>query len=375
MKQKLHFHSLDALRFFAFFKVYLLHIPIVAGAFPIFSFLKHGGGIGVAFFFVLSGFLISYLLINEKLSTGIVNVKKFFIRRSLRIWPLFLLVVALLFFLPLDIKTLFLGYNQNGHGYDLDWRFSFFFLENYKMYLTDLHPKTPTISMFWSLCIEEHFYILWIIALFLIPKKWILHFLISSVIIAIMARFVEPFIIHNKIIETNELFTNLDYFAIGGILGYFVAKNFEKVSNLILSIKLWIRILIVLSVILFVIFQSEIFPYNHKNLANIFRPTVIAIVFTFLLAVFIPKNSTIIIHEKNPLTYLGKISYGLYVYHVFVIVGLTKIFLHFKLFIDNWSNLSLFLIISFILSVIISSISYHFFEQPFLMLREKITSK
>ena len=65
MEQKRRFHTLDALRFFAFLKVYLLHVPL-QGDFPIFSFLKSGGGIGVSFFFVLSGFLITYLLVFEK---------------------------------------------------------------------------------------------------------------------------------------------------------------------------------------------------------------------------------------------------------------------------------------------------------------------
>jgi len=162
---------------------------------------------------------------------------------------------------------------------------------------------------------------------------------------------------------------------VGGILGFFVAKDYERVSNLILSLATWARISIVLVVVVFVIFQSKIFPYNHENISNVFRPTVIAILFTCLLAVFIPKNSTIKFSEKNPLTYLGKISYGLYVYHVFVVVGLTKIFTHLNMPIDNWINLSLFLLGSFAFSVGFSSLSYHFFEQPFLRLRERIATK
>jgi len=73
--KKRYFHSIDSLRFFAFLKVYLLHLPI-QGDFPIFSFLKSGGGIGVSFFFVLSGFLISYLLILEKVKKNRINLKK-----------------------------------------------------------------------------------------------------------------------------------------------------------------------------------------------------------------------------------------------------------------------------------------------------------
>jgi peptidoglycan/LPS O-acetylase OafA/YrhL len=63
--EKRYFHTLDALRFFAFFKVYLLHLP-EQGDFPLFEYLKSGGGLGVQFFFVLSGFLITYILTFEK---------------------------------------------------------------------------------------------------------------------------------------------------------------------------------------------------------------------------------------------------------------------------------------------------------------------
>jgi len=127
MIRRKRFHTLDALRFFAFFKVYLLHIPL-QGDFPIFSFVKSGGGIGVSFFFVLSGFLITYLLAFEKFHKGQINLKKFFIRRSFRIYPVFFLLVVLAFALPYGFKEK-IGFHMIGGGYDLDWKYSFFFLK------------------------------------------------------------------------------------------------------------------------------------------------------------------------------------------------------------------------------------------------------
>ena len=192
MEQKRRFHTLDALRFFAFLKVYLLHVPL-QGDFPIFSFLKSGGGIGVSFFFVLSGFLITYLLVFEKIQKGQINLRKFFIRRSLRIYPLFFFLVGLAFLLPYELKEK-IGFHMIGGGYSLDWRYSFTFLENYKMLLADNFPKTTPLSVFWSLCIEEHFYITWMIMLFLVPQKRILAFLISGIFIAWTARYFDPMI-------------------------------------------------------------------------------------------------------------------------------------------------------------------------------------
>ena len=169
--KKLHFHSFDAFRFFAFLKVFLLHAPLVVAtqsdSFMMWynDHIRAGGGIGVSFFFVLSGFLITYILTHDKINHGKINVKKFFVRRAFRIWPLFYLMVIIALVIPPDFAKE-IGYHMNGGGYETDWRYSFSFLENYKMIIMDNVPKTSPLSVFWSLCIEEHFYIIWMIVFF-----------------------------------------------------------------------------------------------------------------------------------------------------------------------------------------------------------------
>lgn len=120
-----------------------------------------------------------------------------------------------------------------GGGYILDWKYSFTFLENYKMLITDNVPNTTPICIFWSLCIEEQFYLIWLICIFFIPVKYVFRFLIFCIVFSWISRYLEPFIWKNSFVNTNDLFTNIDFFAFGGILGYWVAKDYDKVSNFI----------------------------------------------------------------------------------------------------------------------------------------------
>lgn len=368
MLEKRRFHTLDALRFFAFLKVFLLHIPL-QGEFPIFSFLKSGGGIGVSLFFVLSGFLITYLLVFEKIQSGQISIKRFFLRRSFRIYPLFFFLVLLAFILPYHFKEK-IGFHMVGGGYDFDWRYSFFFLENYKMLIMDNFPKTTPLSVFWSLCIEEHFYIVWMVAIFLLPIKRILAFLLLSVGVAWIARYFDTAIWDNTMIEQNDLFTNIDYFAIGGILGYFVAKDYHRVASSIQNISNTWKYFFIALVIAMVVFQDQILPSNNFIL-SIFRPTIIAAAFTSLIAIFIPEKSSIRISDNHIISYLGKISYGLYVYHIIFVHVLFQYFIKHKILMDDWLTVGGFMIAVLGGSILTSMLSFRFLEQPFLEWRKK----
>tara|TARA_B110000977_G_scaffold47711_1_gene64844 strand:+ start:660 stop:1775 length:1116 start_codon:yes stop_codon:yes gene_type:complete len=366
--KKRYFHSIDSLRFFAFLKVYFLHIPF-QGSFPIFSFLKSGGGIGVSFFFVLSGFLISYLLILEKVKETQINIKKFFFRRAFRIWPLYFLMVIIVFLIPFDFKEK-IGFHMVGAGYDLDWKYSFTFLENYKMLITDKFPKTTPLPVFWSLCIEEHFYIFWMISLFIIPMKHVLKFLFICIVISWGSRAFEETIFNNNLIVSNDLFANLDYFAIGGLLGYFIVTDYQKTIDFIQKISIQIKRMVVILVVLVVVFQKYILPNEFGTLLYIIRPSIIALLFTILISIFLPENSSFKIKSKL-LSFLGARGYGLYIYHIIFIHCSFQYCIVQNIKIDNWLTLGAFIAFTLGGSIIVSSISYKYLEMPFLSLREK----
>src|SRR5271154_1425495 len=112
---KLFFKNLDSIRFIAALMVYLQHgmsqsylyLDIKGTVWGKLLMTISSGGTGVSIFFVLSGFLITYLLIAEDETKGVISVKNFYIRRVLRIWPLFFAVIFFSFFLYPQLKALF----------------------------------------------------------------------------------------------------------------------------------------------------------------------------------------------------------------------------------------------------------------------------
>ena len=123
----------------------------------------------VSFFFVLSGFLITYIILEEKETTGKLNLSSFFIRRILRIWPLYYLMVAIAFLTPYLLSRFNISYSNE--GYSPNWLWTILFLENYKMIITDSFPNVSPLRVMWSLCVEEHFYIVWGLALWKVKMK------------------------------------------------------------------------------------------------------------------------------------------------------------------------------------------------------------
>lgn len=374
--QKIHFHSFDAFRFFAFFKVYIFHATaiVVASEGSALQWVKdhisHGGGIGVSFFFVLSGFLITYILTHDKIKFGNIKLKKFFVRRAFRIWPLFYLMVIIAFLIPPDFAKE-IGYHMNGGGYDPDPWFSFTFTENYKMLLMDNVPKTTPLSVFWSLCIEEHFYIVWMLVFFIMPRKGIPYFLGASILLAIIMRYNHAMLYDAQRVANNDLFTNMDYFAISGLLGYAVAVNYKRVEQVINKIPFVVKAGYVVLLIVVLLNQKFIFSFESEFM-NTIKYTIYSLMFAILLALFVPKGSKMRFSETNILTRLGKISYGLYVYHIIWIHVVYKYYLDHEIVMDSWKPYLIFLSITFTGTIVSSILSWKFFEQPLLNYREKL---
>lgn len=354
-----HFHTFDALRFFAFFKVFLLHLPVVA--FPWFNFIRAGGGIGVQFFFVLSGFLITYIVCEEKQRTGNLNLKNFFLRRALRIWPLYYAMVAVAYATPFILQH-YLHLSSSADGYKPDFLMSVLFLENYQMMITHDHANVSPLSVMWSLCIEEHFYIVWGLVLYFIQVSTLRMVIVVSIVLAPTARFI--YVGYN--IPTSDLITNIDLFAYGALPAYLWIEHEEKVAQRLNHISFRAKLLFVGVVLIVVLLCSQL----KGDAAFILTTSLLGILFATVLLLTLPENNRLKIKDNNVLSRLGLYTYGLYLFHTLVINLLRQVFL-----MKNWDynttgGAIIFIIASIVLTLFFSILSYHFFEKPFLKLKK-----
>lgn len=347
--ERVHFQTFDSLRFLSFLLVFLHHSPI-----PVDNFLhkiSQAGGIGVSFFFVLSGFLITYILLLEKVnSNNVISLKNFFIRRILRIWPLYYAMVLFAFCTPYILSILHLAYSNE--GYSPKWFFTLAFLENYVMMYTDSFPNVSPLRVMWSLCIEEHFYIIWGIVFYFISLKNLPKFLIISIVFTVICRF-----FYEKAgIMTADIFTNIGYFAFGGIPAYIFVFRKDIIKKLEL-VPVYYKYLFPGFIILAIILES-----NYYNLSQVSKYLLFSVLFSTLILSTLGTKNTFRISDRSILAILGKYTYGLYLFHTIYINFFAKIASQY-----GWFSIML---LSFISTIIAAYFSYHVFEKRFLKLKK-----
>ncbi|MBQ1652382.1 MAG: acyltransferase [Bacteroidales bacterium] len=348
------FDTFDALRFFACLKVFLLHIPIVA--FPVFSFLKAEGGIGVIMFFALSGFLISYILLSEKESTGKVNLKRFYLKRSMRICPLFYAMLLFAFCTPFILNMLHLP--SSSEGYEPNWLMSVLFLENYKSMVENCDANVAPLAVMWSLCIEMHFYLVWGLTVKFAKMKHIPIIFALIIVIANVARIV--LFAHD--LNTCELLSNFDYFIYGAIPAYCLVKYGDKMENFVNRIPVltkWLSIIVAIALVV-------IAPLLSDMVKVLIMPTLWGVSFGWTITLFTPRESRFKISQGNILSRLGRYTYGFYLFHLIWIMLLVKVFDMFGLSLDNIGWATLMLVLAFSTTMATAWASYNLFEKRFI---------
>lgn len=345
---RVHFHTFDSLRFLSFLLVFLHHSPVPQDSWL--RYFSREGGIGVSFFFVLSGFLITYILILEKINNeGKIPLKKFFKRRILRIWPLYYAMVLFAMCTPFILNFLNLPYSNE--GYEPNWFLTLTFLENYRGMFTHQLPNVSPITVIWSLCIEEHFYIFWGLVFYFISLKNVSKLLAGCIIFS----FTMQTVYEKYGIDTVDLFTNIHYFAFGAIPAFLFVFRKDLIEKLggIPAVYKYMYAVLVLLVIVTIANTSLISDLKISSL-------LLSILFSGLILFTLSKKNAFKISDGSILAWLGKYTYGLYLFHTICIMLFSKIGIYFGL---NWM-ITIFL--SFISSVLFSVLSYHLFEKQFL---------
>ncbi len=372
---RVYLPGLDALRFFAAYSVIIGHVELLKSQLYVSNYahlfeMINFGGLGVYFFFVLSGFLITYLLIHEKEKTGTIAIKQFYIRRILRIWPLYYLIAFLGLFVFPHFEILHIPWLQQYFAQNFTANLILFVLMLPNVAFSFM-PALPHAGQLWSIGVEEQFYLIWPV---LVKKtKQLLHLIIRLLFIILLVKALYVLLLQRGIIPQNFWTTGIKRFLamskfecmLIGAWGAYLVKN--KVQN-------WLNILyspVVLgSSILLLPFLSY-FAYNYELLNNSIHLIYAVLFLVIILNVSTNPNS--FLQLENPFfSFLGRISYGLYMYHMFIIVLLIQIG---KEYIEpNGILFNVYLYLSTtVASIAIATASYYWFEKPFLTLKNKYT--
>jgi peptidoglycan/LPS O-acetylase OafA/YrhL len=341
--------EIDGLRFFAIFFVLMHHFA------SIFSKFIDWGYYGVDLFFVISGFLISSILLNTKGENFSSIYKNFIGRRVLRIFPLYYCTIILLFIIGAPgAKT----YIFSLLSYTFNYKFPFIPVS-----------EPNVIGHFWSLCVEEQFYLFWPLMLIPLRKKSALLLLITIIIIIfaysqITFNWIKPLSVYNY----SGLPTRMGSLGLGA-LGAILEKYYTLPKSWFKS--LWIEILAFALLTFALIFSIQVI----LGLCSLFL-----ILKTAKKGFCIPLINNFL--SNKAVIYIGSISYGIYVFHIpvgyFFAAG---IFDHYWNLI-NFNALGIFKILkwhSWILkfplysglSIGVASLSYKYFEKPILQLKDK----
>ena len=366
-QKRIYFNNLDLFRFIAAYMIIIFHgfYGWVANyGYPSFMLneanklsrsgtyienILHNLVIGVDVFFLISGFLITYLLLYEKNIEGKINIGKFYIRRILRIWPLYFFIIMMG-----PILTYFFKEPVPEYRYFLSFTGNFEIINN--------GFSSAATNHLWSICIEEHFYLLWPLIIAFIPNKKIPFVLITVILASIIFR--------GLIVKTENYWMNLymhtfsriDVLAIGSLGAYYflnnklTIKDTYNIRNLIYGIFLYMYI------------NDDVLYWDSFFFATIKKYFYVLIIGYFIVNFLFNKEARFVPKENNILHYFGKLSYSAYMLSPLAILLLIKGFKHYEI-----NNLPLFAFLLHILVLILAIGGYKFIELPFLRLKEKFT--
>lgn len=317
-----YFKGLNALRFFAASLVVLHQTATIGKKDGLFDLCDWGlfrnGANAVNFFFVLSGFLITYLLLKEHDQTGTISIKQFYLRRVRRIWPLyFLLIIIGTLLLPLAFGLVGIDY-QMPYTLSQTWYYFLFFFPILVLFHYGHHFLEPL----WSIGVEEVFYLLWA-PLFKYFRRHIVAILSAIIVLKLASlMLIQHFCAENNVFAFLTRNYSFETMAVGALGACFLFNAKDKVETLWLFRKPF-RVIICLLVPIFLCFNINIDNPLWKLLflTPVFSPFLLSLLYLYLiLAITICRADR---KENRFLKFGGEISYGIYMYHMGIVFLMT----------------------------------------------------
>lgn len=357
--------SLDGLRGVAVLLVIIYHF---GKKLEFISFDFELGWIGVQLFFVLSGYLITRILVKEKEQQFSFYMKRFYWRRILRIFPiyfLYLFFITALYFVTKEPK---------------DFSFAAPFLFTYTYNYSVLFPEwgiTNLYSHLWSLSVEEQFYLFWPLLVFLLSINGLKRLCLGLIILVpvfrfFMATWLAPYGGDDYIGLSIYWFTisHLDAFAVGGIMNIISEKSQVKIVSYRWII--WV-VVITAGIVNLLNYNMDLTTYeissfgyllpSLENYQHVWSYSILNILFACIIIKSVRKGSNLL--QNKVLVFIGKISYGIYLYHFIAILAIKK--LTNQPLINEFVTFLLYMV----LVLGISYMSYIVIEKRFLNLKNR----
>ncbi len=360
---RIYFKYFDSLRFLAAIIIVFAHtIEGFAWIGPIESISKyksfelsefgevimlfiHNLGVGVDLFFLLSGFLITYLLLEEKKKFGKISFYHFYMRRVFRIWPVFFLIIAL--------SPILVAWTESVP--QPNYLMNALFLGNFDTINSEIWVFP--FAHFWSICIEEHFYLFWPFVIAFIPLKRLIPVFIGFIGLSIGFRiFVyeyTPFAYFQVYLNT---LSRMDVLVFGAIVAYYYSKKtFQFTIPIIGRYALF-------AILIFCMFTIKVYSAD-SFFSTVFQKYIFIGVILLLMLDFQFRNKYSFKPLNNSLfSYLGKCSYGIYMYSNIIVLIVVKTLM---MPYGN-KNLWWFIFLNISLTLVVSIVSFEFIERPIL---------
>jgi peptidoglycan/LPS O-acetylase OafA/YrhL len=328
-----------------------------------FGFVKYFffGWLGVDLFFVLSGFLITDILLNTVNKPG--YFKNFYAKRVLRIFPLYYLSLIIFLLILPRVK----GFPLDFSFYiDHQWWF-WSYLQNWFLIFHNVGYTTTAIQHYWSLAVEEQFYILWPLIIFIVRKPKILLIITVLLLLAVIGTRLYMWTIQIKDLNYFGLYTytRIDGICIGSMLAILQFMRSRFINKYFTGLVL---LLAAMNFVFYFINKEYNFTYPYLAIVGY---TTFAMLFAIVVHEVIQGNNKFFnfILSIKPLKFFGKISYGLYIFH-------WPVYLILYDWVDkkirplvSLSENKLAIVVSVVLTIIgvlISIISFYTFERYFL---------